>query len=85
LLYHYGDPLLSSSVHQGGWPRLLSTKPFYDPKEFHIGTILHATSFAALTYLGFDAVTTLEHFRLSCSASGAKKEAFAISAAASFQ
>jgi len=46
-------------VSHGGWPSLLSTKPFYDPKEFDIGTILHATSFAALTYLGFDAVTTL--------------------------
>lgn len=46
-------------IHHGGWPSLLSTQPFYDPKEFNIGTILHATSFAALTYLGFDAVTTL--------------------------
>lgn len=45
--------------HRGGWASLLSTQPFYDPKEFNIGTILHATSFAALTYLGFDAVTTL--------------------------
>jgi putrescine importer len=46
-------------VHYGGWPSLLSTQPFYDPKEFNFLTILHATSFAALTYLGFDAVTTL--------------------------
>ena len=46
-------------VTHGGWSSLVSTKPFYDPKEFDIGSILHATSFAALTYLGFDAVTTL--------------------------
>ena len=46
-------------VHYGGWPSLLSTQPFYDPKEFNFLRILHATSFAALTYLGFDAVTTL--------------------------
>jgi putrescine importer len=46
-------------VSHGGWPSLFSTKPFYNPKEFSIGAILHATSFAALTYLGFDAVTTL--------------------------
>jgi putrescine importer len=43
----------------GGWHSLVSIQPFYDPKEFDIRTILHATSFAALTYLGFDAVTTL--------------------------
>jgi len=46
-------------IHHGGWPSLLSTHPFYDPAEFNFLTVLHATSFAALTYLGFDAVTTL--------------------------
>jgi len=42
-----------------GWGGLFSTLPFYDPKEFDIRAVLHATSFAALTYIGFDAVTTL--------------------------
>jgi len=45
-------------VHQG-WEGLVSMKPFYDPHEFDRGAILHATSFAALTYIGFDALTTL--------------------------
>ena len=45
-------------THQG-WDGLFSTLPFYDPSEFHWGAVLHATSFAALTYIGFDAVTTL--------------------------
>src|SRR5437762_6708597 len=42
-----------------GWEGLVSVKPFYDPQEFDRWAILHATSFAALTYIGFDAVTTL--------------------------
>ena len=38
---------------------LFSIKPFYDPATFNARDIAGATSFAALTYLGFDAVTTL--------------------------
>jgi amino acid transporter len=42
-----------------GWAGLLSTEPFYNPKTFNSHRILMATSFAALTYIGFDGVTTL--------------------------
>jgi putrescine importer len=42
-----------------GWNGLLSYKPFYNPATFNIGAIMTATSFAALTYIGFDGVTTL--------------------------
>ncbi len=42
-----------------GWGGLFSSAPFYDPREFHLGAVIHATSFAALTYIGFDSVTTL--------------------------
>lgn len=45
-------------LHQG-WGGLFSLRPFYDPKTFEPGSIARATSFAALTYLGFDSVTTL--------------------------
>jgi putrescine importer len=38
---------------------LFSTVPFYNPATFSVRRIAGATSFAALTYLGFDAVTTL--------------------------
>jgi putrescine importer len=38
---------------------LFSVKPFYNPETFDLGSVRTATSFAALTYLGFDAVTTL--------------------------
>jgi amino acid transporter len=45
-------------IRQGGGG-LFSTTPFYNPATFSVKRIAHATSFAALTYLGFDAVTTL--------------------------
>ncbi len=42
-----------------GWGGVLSTQPFYDPATFNWTRIWTATSFAALTYIGFDGVTTL--------------------------
>jgi putrescine importer len=44
---------------QQGPQGLVSLVPFYQPKVFDLRTIATATSFAALTYIGFDAVTTL--------------------------
>ncbi len=43
----------------GGVAALFSTKPFYDPATFNWQRIWGATSFAALTYIGFDGITTL--------------------------
>ena len=43
----------------GGWMALFSVRPIYNPATFHPGAIATATSFAALTYIGFDSVTTL--------------------------
>jgi putrescine importer len=42
-----------------GWAGLFSLQPIYDPKTFDLHKILKASSFAALTYIGFDGVTTL--------------------------
>ncbi len=42
-----------------GWAGLFSLQPLYDPHTFNSHKILTATSFAALTYIGFDGVTTL--------------------------
>lgn len=44
---------------QNGLGGLLSVKPFYDPQHFSIGAIGSATALAALTYIGFDGLTTL--------------------------
>jgi putrescine importer len=42
-----------------GWAGLFSMQPLYNPRTFNAHRILTATSFAALTYIGFDGVTTL--------------------------
>jgi putrescine importer len=46
-------------LHSSGWPGLLSVTPFYHPDSFHLSSIATATSLAALTYIGFDGVSTL--------------------------
>jgi putrescine importer len=35
------------------------TQPFYNPESFNFRSILHGTSIAVLTYIGFDAISTL--------------------------
>lgn len=42
-----------------GWAGVFSLQPLYDPSTFDFQKIKTATSFAALTYIGFDGVTTL--------------------------
>ena len=46
-------------LHLHGGRGLLSLQPFYDPSTFNFGALRTATSLAALTYIGFDGVTTL--------------------------
>lgn len=46
-------------LRANGVAGLFSTHPFYDPRTFDSHRIWTATSFAALTYIGFDGVTTL--------------------------
>jgi putrescine importer len=43
----------------GGTHALISLEPIYNPATFRLRDVLTATSFAALTYIGFDGVTTL--------------------------
>lgn len=45
--------------HTAGWHGLFSIEPFYNPRTFDPRAMWTATSFAALTYIGFDGVTTL--------------------------
>lgn len=44
---------------KNGFSTLFSIKPFYDPDSFSIKAIGSATALAALTYIGFDGLTTL--------------------------
>jgi putrescine importer len=45
--------------HRYGLQGLFSIQPFYTPGTFQLRPIATATSFVALTYIGFDGVTTL--------------------------
>jgi putrescine importer len=51
------------SIHflfnRGQWRGLFALDPFYSPRNFNVNRIWGATSFAALTYIGFDGITTL--------------------------
>ncbi len=58
LLSYIGLAVRYVMAHMG-LASLFTVKPFYDPQTFNVRDIAGATSFAALTYLGFDAVTTL--------------------------
>ena len=42
-----------------GWAGVFSTEPFYNPQTFNLRAIGTATSLAALTYIGFDGISTL--------------------------
>lgn len=42
-----------------GWSALFTYKPVFNPGTFEIGAVMTATSYVALTYIGFDGVTTL--------------------------
>jgi amino acid transporter len=42
-----------------GQGTLLSLKPFYDPENFSLSAVMTGSSVAALSYIGFDGVTTL--------------------------
>jgi len=44
---------------KAGLGGIFSTKPLYDPAVFNFKAVMSGTSIAALTYIGFDGVTTL--------------------------
>ena len=46
---------ISRGVNGAHW----STIPFYNPRVFHVGLLFGALSVAALSFLGFDAISTL--------------------------
>ncbi|HLN04547.1 MAG TPA: hypothetical protein VK335_34995 [Bryobacteraceae bacterium] len=52
-------PVVRYLLGHEGWGGLFSSTPFYDAREFDLRAVIHATSFAALTCIGFDSVTTL--------------------------
>jgi len=46
-------------LHTIGWSGLTDTKPLYNKSSFSLGAIASGTALVALTYVGFDGITTL--------------------------
>jgi amino acid transporter len=46
-------------IMKNGMGGLFSSRPFYDPESFSLSALGSATALAALTYIGFDGITTL--------------------------
>jgi putrescine importer len=55
----FGVLALRYIMHAQGLGGVLSTAPFWNPHTFNLRVFATTTSFAALTYIGFDSVTTL--------------------------
>ena len=59
VVFYFMAAAIRYIVLKDGFGGLFSIKPFYDPKSFSFGAIGSATALAALTYIGFDGMTTL--------------------------
>ncbi len=46
-------------THENGINGLIAVKPFYNPETFSFGALFSGTALVALTYVGFDGITTL--------------------------
>lgn len=51
--------LIATVRHVLGMPHVSFSKPFYDPATFSFPLVATGTSVAVLTYIGFDAISTL--------------------------
>jgi len=58
VFYFMGSAIRYIIIHHG-LSGLFSSRPFFDPHHFPLHSIASATSLAALTYIGFDGITTL--------------------------
>ena len=59
VVFYFMAAAIRYIVIRNGFGGLLSLRPFYDPKSFSLGSVGSATALAALTYIGFDGITTL--------------------------
>lgn len=50
---------VNALTHGVGAGTLFSSKPFYDPSTFNLSAVMSGVGIAALSFLGFDAITTL--------------------------
>jgi amino acid transporter len=59
VVFYFMAAAIRYIMMKNGLGGLFSIKPFYDPQSFSVGAIGSATALAALTYIGFDGLTTL--------------------------
>ncbi|PKM74740.1 MAG: APC family permease [Firmicutes bacterium HGW-Firmicutes-17] len=59
VVFYFMAAAIRYIVIQNGFESLFSIRPFYNPESFSLGSVGSATALAALTYIGFDGITTL--------------------------
>lgn len=59
VVFYFMAAAIRYIVIKNGFGGLFSLRPFYNPESFSLGSIGSATALAALTYIGFDGITTL--------------------------
>ncbi|MEO8763091.1 MAG: APC family permease [Ginsengibacter sp.] len=59
VVFYFMAAAVNYIVVKNGIGGLFSTKPFYNPDSFSLKPLGSATALAALTYIGFDGLTTL--------------------------
>lgn len=59
VVFYFMAAAIHYIVLKDGFGGLFSSRPFYNPQSFSLGSIGSATALAALTYVGFDGLTTL--------------------------
>ncbi len=59
VVFYFMAAAIRYILMKNGFEGLFSVRPFYDPDSFSLDSIGSATALAALTYIGFDGLTTL--------------------------
>lgn len=59
VVFYFMAAAIRYIVEKNGLGGLFTAKPFFDPSSFSLGSLGSATALAALTYIGFDGLTTL--------------------------
>jgi len=59
VVFYFMAAAIRYVINKNGFGGLFSVQPFYNPESFSLSSIGSATALAALTYIGFDGITTL--------------------------
>jgi putrescine importer len=59
VVFYFMAAAIRFVINHYGFGGLFSSRPFYNPETFSVSSIGSATALAALTYIGFDGISTL--------------------------